>query len=83
MQGSIEMPVLRWQADTPHEDVQASIEKEGDMMMRLDTPQEKLYRIENILASLDRMTESPHYQKTVGVDEMNKRAIQRIKEVVF
>lgn len=51
--------------------------------MRLDTPQEKLYRIENILASLDRMTESPHYQKTVGVDEMNKRAIQKIKEVVF
>jgi hypothetical protein len=50
--------------------------------MRPDTPKEKLERIENILTTLDRMIESPHWQKT-GVDELRLKAINKIKEVVF
>jgi len=49
--------------------------------MREETAKEKLYRIENILATLDRMIESPHWQKA-GVDELRLKAINKIKEVI-
>lgn len=50
-------------------------------MMREETDKEKLERIENILATLDRMIANPEWQK-VGVDELRLRAINRIKQVI-
>jgi len=50
--------------------------------MKKETPKEKLWRIESIIAALERMVKNPLYQETVGVDELRKRAIERIKEII-
>jgi len=47
-----------------------------------ETPEEKLIRIRNILDTLDRMIKNPHWQSTIGVDELRRRAIEKIREIV-
>jgi len=46
------------------------------------SPEDKLVRIRNIIDTLNKMVEKPHYQKTIGVDELRRRAIAKISEVV-
>lgn len=46
------------------------------------TAEDKLVRIRNILNLLERMEKSPTYQKHPGVDELRRRALIKIREVV-